>query len=89
MKTKSVGVVLATAAAVLMTTTSFAQNTSVSGPTTAPAGQVHCQGVNTCKGQSMCRTANNTCKGLNSCKGQGWVMMSAEACQKAGGTIVS
>lgn len=89
MNIKPIGLVLATTAAVLMTSTSFAQGSSISGTTTAVAGQVHCQGANTCKGQSLCRTANNTCKGLNSCKGQGWVLMTPEACKNAGGTVVT
>ena len=30
-------------------------------------------GVNACKGQSACKSANSSCKGQNACKGQGWV----------------
>lgn len=48
--------------------------------------QVHCYGVNSCKGTSDCKTAHNDCKGMNSCKGHGFKMMSAKACAEAGGT---
>jgi hypothetical protein len=57
--------------------------------TPAQADAVHCAGINACKGQSSCKSANNSCKGLNSCKGQGWIEQpSAEACTSAGGMVV-
>lgn len=46
---------------------------------------VNCYGVNSCKGHSKCKTANNACKGQNSCKGKGVVKMSAKKCEKLGG----
>ena len=49
--------------------------------------KVHCFGVNSCKGQTACKTANNACKGMNACKGQGWVPMSASECSAQGGEI--
>jgi uncharacterized membrane protein len=60
--------------------------------TTATAGEsekkdVHCYGVNKCKGHNDCKTANNECKGHGSCKGQGFVSMSATACDHIGGTV--
>jgi uncharacterized membrane protein len=56
-------------------------------PTVASAADasVHCFGVNSCKGQSDCKSGNHDCKGQNSCKGQGYKSMSADACTKAGG----
>ncbi len=48
---------------------------------------VHCKGVNSCKAQGSCKTANNTCKGQNSCKGTGVMQMTKEDCMKAGGTM--
>jgi uncharacterized membrane protein len=51
----------------------------------AATGSVHCYGVNSCKGQSDCKSGNHSCKGQNSCKGQGFKMMSSDACTKAGG----
>ncbi|MGJ0424651.1 BufA2 family periplasmic bufferin-type metallophore [Methylocystis sp.] len=49
---------------------------------------VHCAGINSCKGTSACKTANNSCKGMNSCKGQGWLPeKSAAACEAKGGKV--
>ena len=48
---------------------------------------VHCYGVNTCKGTSDCKTAHNECKGQNSCKGEGFKEMSAKQCAAAGGSL--
>jgi hypothetical protein len=48
---------------------------------------VHCAGVNSCKGHSSCKTANNQCKGENACKGQGVVKMSKSACDQVGGKV--
>ena len=53
---------------------------------TAVAGtdaKVQCTGVNACKGQSACKSANNACKGQNSCKGQGFLEMTKKDCQAA------
>jgi len=50
------------------------------------AKNVHCYGVNSCKGTSDCATAEHSCKGQNSCKGHGYKAMSEEACKAAGGT---
>ena len=49
------------------------------------ADSVHCYGVNSCKGTSDCKTAQNECKGMNSCKGHGFKEMTAKACTAAGG----
>jgi hypothetical protein len=69
-------VALAAAAAVLFSTAAV---------TTARAddAKVKCTGVNSCKGQSACKSANNACKGQNSCKGQGFQMMSKADCDAA------
>jgi hypothetical protein len=70
------GVALAAAAAVMFSTVAM---------TTAQADEakVKCQGVNSCKGQSACKSANNACKGQNSCKGKGFVEMSKADCDAA------
>lgn len=58
---------------------------------TAVAGEshgVHCAGVNSCKGQSECKTAKNSCKGQNSCKGTGWVSAKDDKeCKDKGGKV--
>jgi hypothetical protein len=69
-------VALAAAAAVLFSTAAF---------TTASADEakVQCQGVNSCKGHSACKSANNSCKGQNSCKGKGFLEMTQKQCDAA------
>jgi len=50
---------------------------------------VKCQGINACKGQSKCKTADSACSGQNSCKGKGWLLSpSADECVDQGGTVV-
>ncbi len=52
----------------------------------AEAGsQVHCYGVNACKGHNDCKTADNACKGHGSCKGKGFVGLPAASCSNVGG----
>jgi hypothetical protein len=52
------------------------------------AAAVHCQGVNACKGQGSCKSAQNACKGQNSCKGAGVTdTATAEECTTKGGTV--
>ncbi len=58
----------------------------------APGGdekvsKVDCAGINACKGQGGCATANNGCAGQNGCKGQGVVAMTEEECKAQGGTV--
>ncbi len=81
---KSTGFVLAAAAATLFATASLTM-----APTPAAAEGVKCAGINSCKGQSECKSAANSCKGQNACKGQGWITAeSADACTEAGGTVI-
>ena len=70
------GAAFATAAALLFSVATF---------TTASADEakVHCDGVNSCKGQSACKGAKNSCKGHNSCKGQGFKEMTQKDCDAA------
>jgi hypothetical protein len=52
------------------------------------AKEVHCLGVNACKGQSGCAVEGKSqCKGQNACKGQGWLSLTAKACKKQKGTV--
>jgi hypothetical protein len=74
--TKAGGVAIATAAALLFGT--FAVSTA-----SADEAKVKCTGVNSCKGQSSCKSAKNSCKGMNSCKGKGFVEMSKSDCDAA------
>jgi len=76
---KTTGYTLAIAAAAML----------ASAPMTAQAYNANgkCMGVNSCQGQSSCKTATSSCKGLNSCAGKGWVEMRQTACEEAGGTF--
>jgi hypothetical protein len=53
--------------------------------TTAQADEAKskCAGVNSCKGQSACKSANNSCKGQNACKGQGFLERTKAQCATA------
>ena len=74
--TKAGGAALATAAALLF-------GTLATTAANADEAKVQCTGVNSCKGQSSCKSAKNSCKGMNSCKGQGFVEMSKADCAAA------
>jgi hypothetical protein len=58
---------------------------SLSSQVMAEEAQVHCYGINGCKGQNDCKTAKNSCKGQGQCKGQGFMTMSRIDCKTAGG----
>ena len=73
---KLTGIALATAAAGMFAMTAAA-------PAAAQAAKVKCEGVNSCKGHSDCKSAGGSCKGLNACKGQGFKEMSKADCDKA------
>lgn len=82
--TNTSGLLLATAVAALF----------MNGPVmaeeqgAAQEAKVHCGGINACKGQSECKTANNACKGQNSCKGQGFLTTTEKECADKGGTVL-
>lgn len=72
------------------TSMAFAAAALISGTTvvtTAHADEEKgkCHGVNTCKGQTACATAEGSCAGTNSCKGKGWLAMDEKACAEKGG----
>lgn len=83
------GAVIASAAAMLtinaLSGAAFAEDTRKS---IAADDRINCYGINSCKGQSECKTADNACKGLNQCKGHGFKVASAKACLVAGGKIL-
>jgi hypothetical protein len=49
----------------------------------ASDAKVKCEGVNSCKGHSDCKSAANSCKGQNGCAGKGFVMMTKAECDAA------
>jgi hypothetical protein len=73
---KASGAAIATAAAVLFSTLPVSS-------VNAQEAKVHCEGVNACKGQSACKTANNSCKGQNACKGHGFLELTQKECEAA------
>lgn len=83
-KTNRSGALLAGAAAALLLS-------GAAAPLAAQAeeAKVQCLGVNACKGQSDCATANNGCQGQNACKGKGMKVMTEAECKAAGGTVKS
>ena len=74
------GAALAVAAAGLFLTAGIAPASA------ADEAQIHCVGVNACKGKAECKTAKNDCKGQNACKGQGFLPMTEKECKAKGGT---
>jgi uncharacterized membrane protein len=71
---------LAAAAALLFT----AGAVSADEHEKAAAGdKIKCEGVNSCHGQSACKTAKNECAGKNGCAGQGFKMMTKAECDAA------
>ncbi|MBK6696659.1 MAG: hypothetical protein IPG50_31385 [Myxococcales bacterium] len=51
---------------------------------------VKCEGVNSCKGQSECQSADGKsgCQGLNDCAGKGWITIPRSECDKKGGKVL-
>jgi hypothetical protein len=78
--TKITGLAIAAAAAAMFMAAPAAQAAK-------HEGNVHCTGVNACKGKSDCKTASNACKGMNACKGQGMNIMSEKDCKAKNGKI--
>ena len=52
---------------------------------TAHAEDVHCYGVNKCKGTGECGGKGASCAGTNACKGQGWLSVPEGTCTKIEG----
>jgi hypothetical protein len=74
--TKSGGIAIATAAALLF-------GSLAATAAHADEAKIQCTGVNACKGQSSCKSARNSCQGMNACKGQGFVAMTRSDCDAA------
>jgi hypothetical protein len=76
-KTRS-ALIASTAAALFVA--GFAGTAHAADPST---GKVKCEGVNSCKGHSDCKSAHNECKGKNGCAGKGFMMMTEAECNAA------
>jgi len=78
------GATIAMTAAALFVSGTIATSAMAAGGTTGK-----CYGVNACKGQSACKTAQSDCKGHNACKGTGFVVMTDTECAEKGGKFKS
>ncbi len=56
-------------------------------PAEKTTAQVHCMGVNACKGKGGCKSEKNACKGQNGCKGQSFAELTEADCKTQGGTV--
>jgi hypothetical protein len=67
----------------------FALTAMTTVPTIASAedAKVQCYGVNSCKGESDCKSGNHDCKGMNSCKGQGFKDLTKSQCAAQHGSL--
>jgi uncharacterized membrane protein len=79
-------VALATAAAAVFV--SLSATDVMAAKKAEKADEVKCMGINSCKGQSKCKTADSACAGQNSCKGKGWLPTATEQeCTDKGGKV--
>ena len=78
---KVMGAAMAIAAAGMLSAAAPAYSAGASD------ANIHCYGVNKCKGHNDCKTADNACKGHASCKGHGFVAVSEKACDHLGGKV--
>ena len=84
MKTKNSRTLMLAAATAAL----FAGGAASAAHAQAEEAKVHCGGVNGCKGQSDCATAQSACKGMNACKGKGFKDVGKGECEKAGGKVL-
>jgi len=86
MRVSTKGAMLAAAVAVAFMASSVSAEDS---NTSAKPTYVGCLGVNSCKGQSMCKSFDHECQGMNSCRGKGFIMMKNEKeCKDKGGKAI-
>lgn len=86
---KLAGLIAASATALALAGAAFAADAPAGSSGAAVGGKdnVHCYGVNSCKGTADCKTTANECKGQNGCKGHGFKAMPAAKCLSDGGVI--
>jgi hypothetical protein len=81
------GALIATAVAALFGCAE--SNQKAAAAPSGTGGSVKCLGINSCKGQGECSTADHSCGKHTPCKGHGWVTLpSADECAAKGGTIL-
>lgn len=90
MSQEKLGVSLAAAAAALaISSFAFAADNPAGsvGKAINAGDTVHCYGIHSCKGNSDCKTTENSCKGMNACAGHGFKAVKAKECLDKKGTI--
>jgi len=85
MRSRTKGAMLAAAVALAFMANSASAQDSSSNPRPT---YVACLGVNSCKGQSMCKSFDHDCQGMNSCKGKGFIMLTEQECKDKGGKAI-
>ena len=85
LKASTKGAILATAVAVAFITnpTRAEDSNSSTQPTL-----IACLGVNSCQGQSACKSFDHDCQAMNTCKGKGFVLITENECKQKGGKII-
>ena len=85
-KTKKSSLLLASAAAGLMTLAmTAAPDLAHAEDGTEGEAEVHCYGANTCKGTGACGGKGHGCAGKNGCESQGYLDLSEENCLRIKG----
>ena len=51
-------------------------------PSHAEGEQIHCYGINKCKGTGECGGKGRSCAGTNECAGQGFLTLEKDTCLK-------
>ncbi len=77
MKTRS-GMLAAAAASLFM-----AGGAALVAAPAAAEDKIKCEGVNSCKSHSDCKTLFSECAGHNDCAGKGFKMLTPEECDEA------
>jgi hypothetical protein len=77
MKTKN-GILAAAAASLFV-----AGATGIAPSPAQAADKIKCEGVNSCKSHSDCKTLFSECAGHNDCAGKGFKMLTPEECEEA------
>ncbi len=49
---------------------------------------IACLGVNSCRGQSACKSFDHECQAMNTCKGKGFILITQDECKQKGGKVI-
>ena len=85
LKASTKGAILATAVAIAFIANPARAEDSHSS-TQPPL--IACLGVNSCKGQSACKSFDHDCQAMNTCKGKGFILITEDECKQKGGKVI-